>query len=135
MASDLTYSGLITNDIQAGEDVTFGNILYMKSDGKLYDADATASVSSLVFGMAVSGSSADAYPIILRSGYVRDESWDWTVGVALYLAKASGSYNSGSMTETATTGSGDQLNMLGIAYSTSSVQFNPSNVLAETLET
>jgi len=91
-------------------------------------------VSSLAFGMIVSESSAEGNPIVLRSGYARDESWDWNIGSAVYLAKASGSYNSGSMTQLPTTGSGDQLNMLGIAYSTSSVQFNPSNVLAETFE-
>lgn len=73
----------------AGENVTIGQLCYIKSDGKMWktDADAIASTSGIMLaGMTISANSAGTF--ILPGSFVRDDTWNWTVGGLIYADKA-----------------------------------------------
>ncbi len=95
---DHTYSG---NSFEgtAGETLALFNLVYLKSDGKYWKADADAASTMPGVAMASGVIAADAVGVFVAPvSYVRDDSWAWTVGGALY---ASGT--AGGLTETAGT--------------------------------
>jgi len=109
-----------------GEKVYFGEALYMKSDGKLWKTDADAYVS--IPGLWVCGAdsiAADASgKIALPGSYIRDDTWDWTVGDKLFLSCTAGDF-----TSTAPSGAGDQLFIAAIATSADEIFFFPFSVV------
>jgi hypothetical protein len=110
----------------AGENLVFGDVCYMKSDGKLWKADYNSSTT--MPGIAIAGESISAGTtgtFILPCSYVRDNTWNWTAGSLLYTG------TSGSIASTAPSGSGDQIQVLGISISGDIILFNPSYVLVE----
>jgi hypothetical protein len=125
LTSDHTSNGIISSET-VGEDVVFGEVLYQKSDGKLWKSDADAFSTMPVIAMAAAVISADGTGNVLKMGYVRDDSWNWTVG-GLIFASTTG----GALTQTAPSGSGDQVQALGYAYSADIMYFNPSMTVIE----
>jgi len=122
LASDHTASGTIVS-MTAGQNLVFGDIVYFKSDGKCWKADATsASAAYPAMGMAIASISANTAGDILLHGTARDDTWNWTVGGVLYLSKTAGamiqSY-SGYTTD-------DVIQVLGIATNADRIYFNPS---------
>ncbi len=126
--SDHTATGEITADT-VGEAVAIGDVLYMKSDGKYWIADADASTTMPAMVMAIATISADASGNLLHQGYVRDDTWNWTVGGLIYVTTTGTTGNS--LTQTAPTGSGDQVQVVGYAVTADIMFFNPSMVLVE----
>ena len=124
-ATDVTASGMKSSEV-VGEAVAFGNLLYMKSDGKWWLADADAAATMPGARMALATASADASCAMLAIGWARNDDWAWTVGSLLYA-----STTPGAMTETAPSGTGDQVQVLGLAYGADNVWFAPSLVTAE----
>jgi hypothetical protein len=60
---------------------------------------------------------------MLLRGYVYNSSWNWTnIGGELYLLAA----NTGEMTQTAPSGTGDIVRVVGYAISADLIYFNPS---------
>lgn len=126
--SDHTGSGIYITDT-VGETVAIGDVLYMKSDGSWWKADADASTTMPGAGLAMEAKSAGGECKILLHGFFRDDSWNWTVGGAsgiLYV-----STTPGSPTQTAPSGTGDQVQVLGIAITADVILFNPSYELVE----
>jgi hypothetical protein len=123
--NDHEVSG-VTADMTVGENVAFGDFLYMKSDGKLWKADADAAASGLICAMAAATISADASGEVLLHGFARDDTWAWTVGSRLY-----GSTTAGDVTHTAPSGSGDVVQCVGVACHADRIYFSPSMVLVE----
>lgn len=78
-SADLTANGT-TMTLTAGENLTFGDIVYVKNDGKMWKADANASGLFPANYMALATIVADATGLFLKSGYVRNDAWSWTVG-------------------------------------------------------
>jgi len=119
-ASDHTANGLKC-ELTAGENVAFGDVCYMKSDGKLWKGDADAEATSYCIALALETITADSAGDFLLIGIARDDTWNWTVGAPLYL-----STTAGELTETAPSGSGDIVQILAIATHADRIYFNPS---------
>jgi len=110
----------------AGEALVFGDVCYIKSDGKLWKADADAESTSYAVAMSLATISADASGEVLLFGIVRDDSWAWTVGSPIYL-----STTAGSLTQTAPSGSGDIVQIMGVATHADRMYFKPELVQVE----
>ena len=123
--ADHQVSGF-TADLTAGENVAFGDVGYMKSDGKVWKSDANAASTMPALFMAIETILADASGKWLLLGYARDASWSWAVGGLIYA-----SATAGALTQTAPSGTGDQVQVVGVATNSTRMFFNPSLVLVE----
>lgn len=112
--------------LTAGENLAIGDVGYIKNDGKVWKADANAAATMPVIVLATGTIAADAEGEFLLSGYMRDDSWDWTVGGLTYCDTTAGA-----LTQTAPAGSGDQVQVVGVAITADIILFNPSYVLVE----
>jgi len=123
LASNHTASGIIVS-MTAGENLAFGDVVYFKSDGKCWKANAiSGSAAYPAAGMAIATISANAAGDILLNGTARNDSWgSLTVGGVLYLAKTAGA-----LTQSyATYVTDDVVQVLGVATNTTRIYFNPS---------
>jgi hypothetical protein len=119
--------GSVQDYIQAGESVAFPNLLHPRNDGKWWKADANNASTMPGVRMALETLSTNEYGLALRLGRVRDDDWAWTVGGLIYASAAV----VGGLTQTAPIGSGDQVQVVGIAYHADKMIFDPSLVTAE----
>lgn len=120
LASDHTASGIIVS-MTAGENLVFGDIVYFKSDGKCWKADANGTATYPAMGMAIATINTDAAGDILLHGTARDDTWAWTVGGVIYL-----SIEAGAATKTQPSATNDVIQVLGIATHADRIYFNPS---------
>lgn len=118
-SSDVSYSGF-TSTLTAGENLAFGDPVYIKSDGKVWKADANGSSTYPCMGMATETISADASGVILLFGFARNDAWSWTVGGVIYLSTAAG------LTQTQPSATDEVIQVLGIASHADRLLFNPS---------
>ena len=113
--------------LTAGEAVVFGEVCYVKSDGKLWKSDADAATTMPAMFMALATIGADAAGLFMVGpGFVRDDTWAWTVGGLIYADTTAGA-----LSQTAPTGSGDQRQVVGIATHADRMYFCPCPVLVE----
>jgi hypothetical protein len=124
--ADLASRGIVTRTLTAGENLSFGNLVYRKSDGKFWKVDADAAATMPAVAMALESISADATGSMLMLGWAKNSSWTWTVGGLLYA-----STTAGAITQTAPSGTGDQVQVVGWAYSATLIFFNPDYTLVE----
>jgi len=122
LATDHTASGIIVS-MTAGENLVFGDVVYFKSDGKCWKADATNGGTAFpAMGMAIASITAENAGDILLHGTARDDTWNWTtVGVVLYLSKTAGG-----ITQTQPAVQNDVIQVVGIATNADRIYFNPS---------
>lgn len=113
-----TANGIKTSFV-VGENVVFGNILYIKSDGKLWKADTSGTDTYPVLYMATETKTADATCNVLKYGYVKNTSWNWTVGGILYLS------TTGQITQTQPSTTDYIVQVIGIAINATTINFNP----------
>lgn len=109
----------------AGEALSFGQLVYLKSDGKWWktNASAEATAKGMLRVVASASIEEDATGNFAMPGvYVRDDSWNWTVGVTLFVYDDT----AGGLTETAPFDSGDIVRVAGYAQAANIVFFNPS---------
>lgn len=126
--TDHTASGYVKS-FTVGENVDPGDVLYQKSDGKWWKADADAEVTMPGAAVATQTITADNAGYLLFYGIYRDDSWAWTPGVLLYV-----SVTPGPPTDVRPSGSGDQVQVFGLAVGTSPSSYalvNPSYELVE----
>ncbi len=123
--SDHTVNGLKAT-FTAGESLVFGDVCYYKSDGKMWKADADAASTMPVVAMAAESIDADDPGEFLLFGFARDDSWSFSLGDILY-ASTSG----GAITTTAPSGSGDQIQIIGVALNSNAALFDPDKLTAE----
>lgn len=123
--ADQTVSG-VTVPLTCGEAVAFGDICYVKSDGKAWLADASSDTTMPGIYMATATGAADDEISFLCLGFARNDAWAWTVGDLIYM-----STTAGEMTATAPTGDGDQVQVVGVATHADMIYFKPSMVLVE----
>lgn len=124
-ATDVTESGVIAT-LTAGESLVFGDVVYMKSDGKMGKADADAIATSYVEAMALATIANDATGKFLLIGFVRNDAWSWTVGGRIYL-----STTAGGLTQTAPSGTDDVVQDLGVATHADRMLFRPNSAQIE----
>lgn len=113
-------------ELVAGATLTKGDVVYVKSDGKVYKADADGSSTYPALFLVDQNVDSGADVQLLGVGMMKDSDWDFTIGGILYL-----STTPGSMTQTAPTSSSDRVQVLGVALAANIVYFNPSLNLIE----
>lgn len=123
--ADSTYSGT-TLVATAGEDLTFGEPCYFKSDGKLWLADADSAATMPAMAIALDSISADASGLFLSRGRVRVDAWNWTTGGIVYP-----STTKRNMTQSAPDGAADQIQAVGVATDPNELLFTPYPILVE----
>ena len=122
-ATNVIMTGHVKS-LTAGEDVVTGNVCYVKADGKLWKSNAGATTTMPVFAMATENISADG------SGYFAVEGWFSTTGLTpgeLFYASKTG----GAVTDTAPSVSGDQVQIVGIAVTSTLLYFRPDYTVVE----
>lgn len=126
LTSDHTWSG-ITAVMTAGTALTIGQICYVGvADSKMELADADAAATMPTIAMATATINENATGEFLLLGFIRDDTWTWTIGSLLYV-----STTAGAMTHTQPAGAGDQVQVVGVAITADIVYFNPSFELVE----
>ena len=70
---DTKYSGTVAV-FQAGEDLEIGEVVYLKSDGKVWKAVATAAATSRAIAMCTVDVSANGYAAFLLEGFLRADT-------------------------------------------------------------
>jgi hypothetical protein len=123
--------GIFTNG-NAGA-VAFGDVCYMAADGDLEfaDADAITTMPGLYMALGTIAAAASGEWLIL--GIARNDAWSWTIGAGtLGLIYVSTSGTTGNtLTQTAPSGSGDQVQIVGHAISATIMMFNPDYTYVE----
>jgi len=123
--SDHTGDGVKVT-LTAGENLVFGEVCYVKSDGKMWKTDADAIATSSCIALALESITADETGNFLLTGIARDASWSWTSGDTIYL-----STTSGELTSTAPSGTDDCIVIVGIALTSSIIYFKPDFTIIE----
>jgi len=135
MHNSAVADGEFSGDVavfQAGEDLTAGEVVYFKSDGKVWKAVATAAATSRCVAMCTATISANAFGAFLLKGFARFDSEfpTWTIGGVLYTPEAETS--SKNVPEQAAPDSdGDFVQILGYAISGDAVYFCPDSTVVE----
>jgi hypothetical protein len=120
LPSDDTYeSATPITGKTAGESITQWDLVKLNSSGQWIQADRDASGEFPAHGIAVSSASASGSLTVIRSGVVRNDGWNWTVGATLYLDATAGG-----LTETAPSTSTHCFQAVGFAISADIVSFN-----------
>lgn len=129
-ASDHTVSG-ITTTFTAQVNMAIGDLVYFKTTTvDLIDADVIGTCRPIAI-CADATISASASGNFLLQGFIRDDSWNWTVGAPIYASVTGTTGNT--LTQTAPTGTDDCVCIVGIAVSADVLYFAPNlNVIERT---
>lgn len=121
-STNQTGSG-IRSAFTAGEALVFGNLVYMKNDGKVWKAAASSITTTPVMGMCMGSVSANGTADILLSGRVYNSSWSLgTGGDVLYLTTSAGGFS-----VVAPSGvTGYVVQVIGVVLSATTIYLNPS---------
>jgi hypothetical protein len=124
---DHTSTGIAIKDCVAGENVTFGNLCYFKSDNKFWktDADAKATTEGEL-AIALETITAESAGKFLKIGYIRDDSWTFVIGDILYVDTTTGA-----ITATKPSTVGDSIRRIGYAHSATIIWFAPDLLVLE----
>ena len=122
--ANTSYSSTATTTATAGETLAFGNVCYLKSDGKYWKSSATSSGSGMpVRAMALATISGNATGnFLVGQGYVRNDSWTFTTGGDIYA-----STSSGTMTQTVPATAGNVVQLLGYATASGTMMVIPDS--------
>jgi len=122
--TDHTANGPQTSTLNAGYSSTLMDLVYLGSGGKWLEADADATGTSInLLGIAMEAKTdGQAMNVALAGSFVRDDTWNWTIGVPLYV-----SGTLGAITATKPSGSGDVVRTVGYAVTADVIFFNPSS--------
>lgn len=121
-ATDETAVGPTTNTINAGATIAKFELVYLASDGEwaLADADASSTTEKLLAIALAAGTDGNALLVALPGSFVRDDTWSWTVGGAIYA-----STTVGAMTQTAPNATDDVVRVVGYATNADTIYFMP----------
>lgn len=119
-AANTSASG-IKVALTAAENLGFGDVGYINSNGKVAKADADAIATSSAVVMALASISTDASGQFLMIGYARNDAWAWTPGGLIYL-----STTAGLPTQAAPTATDDVIQILGVATHADRMLFSPN---------
>jgi len=121
---DHKASGLII-PLTSAVAVNFGDVCYINSSGStsLIDADAIGTMSGIVMcadeSIAAAGSGN-----FLMYGVARNDAWAWTVGGLIFGTVTGTTGNT--LSQTAPSGTGDVVQVLGVATHADRMLFTPS---------
>lgn len=121
LAVNNSYRGW-TETGTVGENVAFGDILYLKfSDGKWWKAKADSYATTPGMRMALATITANNSGILLVKGNVRYDSWSLSDS-RVYTSSAT----AGAITSTKPSTTGNQIQLVGIALTSTTLFFSPS---------
>lgn len=128
LGSDHTATGIVIDGITAGEDVDFPDLCYYKSDSKAWktQADAVATTDGELL-IPLEAILTDATGKFLKIGYLRDDSWAFTVAAKLYVDDTT----AGGITETRPADVGDQIRIVGYAHTATIIWFLPDATIIQ----
>ena len=118
-ASDLTGAGLIETVTVDTNATGVGAALYLAADGHYDEADADSSATMPCTALALETGTGSKRVLIM--GMIRNDAWNWTPGGKVYV-----STTTGALTQTAPSGTGDQVQVVGVAISADVIRFTPS---------
>jgi hypothetical protein len=110
-----------------GEALTVGQLVYYKSDSKVYKSDATSLATNKIpaIGLALESEASGAHDVLLVGTYRDATKWTGatalTIGGVCYL-----SATAGGITQTQPASSGNVIQTIGIATGADTIYFNPS---------
>ena len=122
--SDGTSSGLIATMTVDANATGVAAALHLDSTGGWIEADADAVTTMPCAALALETGTGSKQ--VLLHGFMRNDVWTWTVGAPIYV-----STTAGGLTQTAPSGVGDQVQVVGIATHADRIFFNPNYVLGE----
>lgn len=123
-ASDHTMEGDQYSATVDANAYGIASCLHMDTDGNWIEADADASTTMPCAAMAVE--SGTGTKNVLMQGFVRDDTWNWTPGQVIYVDTTAGT-----VTATAPSGTGDQVQVVGVAITADVIYFRPDWTLIE----
>ena len=126
--SDHTASGSKTT-MTFGESIVFGQLCYHNSDNTLHLANANAELTMPGIVLALESGTAGLSKKVLLNGFIRDDSWSWTLGGSAGLIYAS--TTPGALSQSPPVTAGHQAQIIGIALSGNVIYFNPNLILIE----
>jgi hypothetical protein len=128
-SSDHSAEGMKLDAYLAGEDLVFGDLVYRTTGsggGDIFmKADKSDRSSVPAMAMALATISGGSTGLFLLDGVARDDSWTWTSGYLLYV----GDY--GAITDAVPSSSEEQLQIIGIALTATTIRFNPEYTIVE----
>lgn len=127
LAADHGYTG-ITCQGTAAYDLVIGEVVYLNAAGKWdkVDADAAGTTDGLL-AIVTEDFLADATGRLLLIGFFRDDDWETlTIGGWMFVHTTAGD-----ISQTAPSGSGDQVRKVGVAVAVGTIWFNPDSTVVE----
>jgi len=121
---DLDASGIKSTVTVDTNGTGVGSALYMAGDGNYDEADADASSTMPCTALALETGTGSKE--VLHLGYIRNDNWNWTPGGLLYVDTTAGA-----LTQTAVSGTGDQVQVVGYATHADRLFFSPDLSTAE----
>jgi len=124
LIDDTSYTGITIKSV-AGTNINFGQLCYRGNDGKMYisSSDSTATMPCLY--IASENMATGENKTFIQNGYIRNNSWSLNTGEILYAS------TNGSFTNTPPSNTGDQVQPIGIAYSSNILFFRPDLTMIE----
>jgi len=122
--ADHSVTGPYTDTFNAGETVTAFAAVSMKSDGEWHyaDADETGTVDRTFLGVSLeAGTDGNPLEVALSGSFVRDDTWNWTVGGAIYVGTTPGQ-----LTQTAPSATDNEVRVVGYAVSADVMRVEPT---------
>lgn len=110
----------LTVSMTYGESIVPGDLLYFKSDGKVYKADSDGTSTYPVMGLALATASSGSNLVLLNGIYRDDSRYNFTVGGLVYL-----STTAGSETQTQPSATDNVIQVVGVATHADRIYFNP----------
>ena len=132
LAADGDYSGTACAGTIGYTSASFGDLVYLANGDDRWektDADAEATAGDVMLALVVSSGSSDGDAcVLLLSGFMREDDWDYTSGGdALYI-----SVTEGTMSSSRPVGNADIVRVVGYAgQNADTVYFNPSGSWVE----
>ena len=126
LANDESFSGKFIEGV-AGEALAIGDVCrHDQSENKWYKADADATATSDgMLAMATGTIAQDATGVLLLEGFVRYDTWNWTIDDTLRHLYVD--TTPGSPTQTAPSGSGEVVRGVGYPMTADIAYFHPDN--------
>ena len=127
IANNYTYGTYVFG--QAGEDLQFGDLLFLETDGDYMLSDANSTATMYVVGMAAQDIANTGWGLILIDGFARCDSWSgFTVGSANPLYAG---WQGGDITQSVLTCPGDQVQRVGHPLASKIIRFDPDSTVVE----
>ena len=117
--------GIIAADQVDDNNFGVGAALHVDTDGNYIECDANLTAKMPCSALALETGTGAGKRILLM-GYLNDASYSFTVGAVVYVSGAEGG-----LTTTAPSASGDFVQAVGIAITTTSLYFNPDFAMVE----